>query len=48
MLFKTLVIIFCWVMVVVGYYGLLLNCSKLAGDPVLNYFLTFVPDLPLG
>ena len=48
MLFKSLVVVFCWVMVIIGYYGLLLNSAKLAGDPILNFFFTFIPDLPLG
>ena len=48
MLFKSLVVVFCWVMVIIGYYGLLLNSAKLAGDPILNFLFTFIPDLPLG
>jgi hypothetical protein len=48
MAFTTFVVTFLWTMVCLGYYGLTLNSTKLAGDPVLNFFLVFVPDLPLG
>jgi hypothetical protein len=35
-------------MAIVGYYGLLLNSTKLAGNPILNFCLTFIPDIPMG
>jgi hypothetical protein len=37
-----------WVMACLGFYGLTLNSTNLAGDPILNFFLANVCDLPVG
>jgi hypothetical protein len=43
-----MVMLFAWIMACLGYYGLTLNSTKLAGDPILNFFLAYLCDLPLG
>ncbi len=45
---KTLVMFSAWITVCVGYYALTLNATKLAGDPILNYFLASVADTPVS
>ena len=46
-LIKTLILIFSWVTVCVGYYALSLSATKLAGDIVLNYLYGVIADTPV-
>lgn len=43
---KTLILILCWSTVVVGFYALTLNTTKLHGDAVLNFLLSVITDTP--
>ncbi|CDQ89542.1 solute carrier family 22 member 5 [Oncorhynchus mykiss] len=42
----TLMCLFLWMAVNMGYYGLSLNTSNLSGDPYLNCFLSALTEVP--
>uniref|UniRef100_A0AAZ3PGE7 Solute carrier family 22 member 5 n=1 Tax=Oncorhynchus tshawytscha TaxID=74940 RepID=A0AAZ3PGE7_ONCTS len=42
----TLMCLFLWMAVNMGYYGLSLNTSNLSGDPYLNSFLSALTEVP--
>lgn len=44
---KTLILILCWNTIVVGFYALTLNATKLHGDAVLNFLLSTLMDTPV-
>ncbi|XP_034149021.1 solute carrier family 22 member 5 [Esox lucius] len=44
--FVTLVCLFLWMAVNIGYYGLSLNTSNLSGNPHLNCFLSALTEVP--
>eukprot|EP00094_Tigriopus_californicus_P007747 TCALIF_07462-PA protein Name:"Similar to Slc22a21 Solute carrier family 22 member 21 (Mus musculus)" AED:0.16 eAED:0.17 QI:0/0.33/0.25/1/0.33/0.5/4/24/412 len=47
-LVKTLILIFCWSTVCVGFYALTLSATSLSGDIVLNFALMTLVESPLS